>query len=302
MYSQLELDAEQSRSLASIWRTDWWWSTVRGRSRGWQVGMRGLGTPGSCKSSPLVHKDQEKGMQLKSLAIIFLEPLKDPWRHGCNWLRVCVEAQSPCADRCPWLAVHFPCGAAGIGLVRRGPCARLCLYRGAPLATSQQVSCSTTTRTTGVTSSSQSKLSPAWWHRAGAMGSLGFSKVCRALSDALDGGQGSMGWAGEACQVSPLSRRQLLPCSAGWIPSGFLLFPAFPMGPSVVKVQSSPYSKLSALWQLYSAWTGLSASVHFSAKSVSNWGCLGVTVKTGVPSFVGYFEKGCVRDKMPYMM
>lgn len=47
----MELDAEQSRSLASIWRTDWWWSTVGGRSGGRQVGLGGLGTIGSCKSS-----------------------------------------------------------------------------------------------------------------------------------------------------------------------------------------------------------------------------------------------------------
>lgn len=110
------------------------------------------------------------------------------------------------------------------------------------------------------------------WHRAGGMGSLGLSKECRSLSDALDRGQGSMGWAGGGCQVSRLSRRQLLPCSAGRIPSGFLLFPAFPMGLSVGKVQSCPYNELSALWQLYSGWTGLSASEHFQAKSVSNWG------------------------------
>lgn len=78
------------------------------------------------------------------------------------------------------------------------------------------------------------------------MGSSGLSKECRSLSDALDRGQGSMGWAGGGCQVSRLSRRQLLPCSAGRIPSGFLLFPAFPMGLSVGKVQSCPYNELSA--------------------------------------------------------
>lgn len=197
MYSQLELDAEQSRSLASIWRTDWWWSTVRGRSRGWQVGMGGLGTMGSCKSSPLVHKTQENGMQLKSLAIIFLEPLKEPWRHGCNWIRVCVEAQSPRADVLELLPSSLVEQQGWWGealMLGRGS------TEGLPSATSQQVSCSITMYSCSMYSWSH-QLVPEQtlrWHRAGGHGELGLEQSVQVLQWCFGhrAGFSGMGWGG----------------------------------------------------------------------------------------------------------
>lgn len=126
------------------------------------------------------------------------------------------------------------------------------------------------------------------------MGSLGLSKVCRAFSDVLDAGQGSVGWAAQAAGLVLSAEGKCCPAQLDGSHQDFFCFQPFPWDflwgrynhlhtascqpcdsyivPGLVCLQVSTF-KLS----LFPTEDGL-----------------GVTVKTRAPSFEGYFENGCV--------
>lgn len=165
------------------------------------------------------------------------------------------------------------------------------------------------THTTEVASSSQSKgavLSSMWWHRTGAHGgAVGDQGVGFLMEMLWRGGlgQSSVWQTGWGCQVSPFSRAQMLPCSVGWITSGFLSFPAFPMGFSVGRydllhtISCQPCDSY-----IVPGLVCLQVRI-FKLNLFLTEDCLGVTMRTEVPFLEDYFGNVCVcRVRMLYVM
>lgn len=95
------------------------------------------------------------------------------------------------------------------------------------------------------------------------------------------------GQACKSCQVNPLSRRQRLPCSVGWVTPGFLSLWAFPMGFSVGR-----YDLCTISYQPCDSYI-TPRLVHLQmgfSRLLRSKDCLGVTVRTEIPFTEGHFE------------